>query len=120
MTVQAELELDPPRPVRPALRARAVRAGRAFLHWTPVWVPLLVLVQLLLLGLRPARATAERLQRAEAEVRARVDALETEARELALQGRMLEDPVYRERVRRSLIDPAAGPLTLERARTARP
>src|SRR5262245_8825642 len=114
----AQLQLDLSREVRPTLRARAANAGRAALLWTPVWVPLLVLVQLLVTGMRPARAERERLDRAENEVHARVDALLSEERVLDTEERMLADEVYRERVRRSLLDPAAEPLTLERARPA--
>jgi len=113
----AQLELDLSRPARPSPRARAARLGGLLLRWTPVWVPLLFLVQLLVLGFLPARATRARLDRAESEVRARVEALQAEERELGAEARMLGDAVYRERVRRSLIDPAAEPLTLERART---
>ena len=111
-----QLELDLARPPRQDLRARAADAGRSALSWLPVWVPLLFLAKLLLLGLRPARATGARLDRSEAEVRARAGALESEERELAAEARMLGDAVYRERVRRSLLDPASEPLTLERAR----
>lgn len=119
MTEQLELDLAqrsaPTRPA-PTPRARAARLGRGLLHWIPVWAPLLFLVQLLALGLRPACATRARLDRAESEVRARVEALEAEEHELTVEVRMLADAVYQERVRRSLIDPAAEPLTLERAR----
>ena len=90
--------------------------GAALLAWTPVWVPLVFLAQLLWLGLRPARAEAARLDRAEAEVGARAQDLADEEQVLAREARMLEDPVYRERVRRSLIDPAAAPLVLQHAR----
>ena len=112
----AQLELDLSREDRPPLRARAARTGWAVLLWTPVWVPLLFLVQLLLAGMRPVRAERARLDRAESEVRARVEALLREEHELDTEARMLADDVYRERVRRSLLDPAAEPLTLERAR----
>jgi hypothetical protein len=113
----AQLELDLRRPTRPSLRARFTALFQAVLHWAPVWVTLLFLAQLVVLGLRPVLATRARLDRAESEVRARVEALQREERELADEARMLGDGVYKERVRRSLIDPAAEPLTLERART---
>jgi len=113
----AQLELDLSRPTRPGLRARAAHLLLGLLHWTPVWVPLLFLAQLIVLGLRPVCATRARLDRAESEVRARVEALQRDERELAAEARMLGDAVYQERVRRSLIDPSAEPLTLERART---
>jgi hypothetical protein len=118
----AQLELDLSRRAPPGARpsGRTSRSARALLAWAPVWVPLAFLGQVLLLGLRPARAEAARLERAEAEMRTRVEALEHEARELAQGERMLQDAVFQERVRRSLLDPASAPLTLERARAQRP
>lgn len=119
-SMSAQLELDlahPARPTRPTLRVRAAHLARAGLRWTPVWVPLLFLGQLLWLGFFPAHATRTRLDQAESEVRARVEGLRQEEGELAIEARMLADTVYRERVRRSLIDPSAAPLTLERARS---
>jgi len=83
-------------------------------------VPVLFLGQLVVLGLAPTLAESSRLDRAEAEVRARASALSEEQRVLAEEARMLSDGVYRERVRRSLLDPASAPLTLERARASRP
>jgi cell division protein FtsB len=114
-----QLELDLARRARATPRARAARIFGGLLQWTPVWIPLLFLAQLLVLGLRPVWATRARLDRAEAEVHARVEALRREERELAAEARMLGDEVYQERVRRSLIDPAAEPLTLERARAGK-
>ncbi len=117
------LELDLARRRAPnlaGLRARATALGRAMLPWLPVWVLLVFLGQLLVLGLRPTLAESVRLRRAEDEVRARAAALRAEEGVLAEEARMLEDEVYRERVRRSLVDPAGAPLTLERARAARP
>lgn len=117
MSAQLELDLTRrPRPVTLA-RARAAHLLRTLLLWTPVWVPLFFLVQLLVFGLRPANTTRARLERAEVEVRTRVEALQAEEGELAQEARMLTDAVYQERVRRSLLDPATEPLTLERART---
>jgi len=126
MTAQLELDLTrraatPPRArLRTRLGSRAAAWARAVLLWTPVWVPLLFLGQLVVLGLAPTLAESSRLDRAEAEVRARASALSEEQRVLAEEARMLSDGVYRERVRRSLLDPASAPLTLERARASRP
>jgi cell division protein FtsB len=119
--MSAELEPEPPRAERDRHRwvARGKRWGEAVLAWTPVWVPLVFLLQLVALGLWPARAEAARLDRAAAEVNARAEALAQEEQALANEARMLEDGVYQERVRRSLLDPAAAPLTLERARAGR-
>lgn len=117
MSAQLELDLKQPTPPpEPELRQRAAGWLRALCFWTPVWVPLCFLGQLLVLGLRPARAEAGRLGQAESEVRARVQALQQEERALAAEARMLTDGVYQERVRRSLVDPQAERLTLERAR----
>jgi hypothetical protein len=116
MSAQLDLDLSGRRASAPALRRRAGALVQALLLWTPLWVPLVFLGQLLVLGLRPTLAEGARLERAEAEVRARAAALAHEERELAAQSRMLADEVFRERVRRSLLDPASEPLTLERAR----
>jgi hypothetical protein len=125
MTPAAQLELDLAR-TRPAAPRRPLRlvgalarsAGLGLLHWTPVWVPLIFLAQVLVLGFLPARTERDRLDRAESGVRARAAALEAEERELAGEALMLGDPIFRERVRRSLVDPRAAPLSLERARAA--
>ncbi|NOT30496.1 MAG: hypothetical protein HOP15_08625 [Planctomycetes bacterium] len=117
--MSAPLELDLERPSQPTPRApwaRVRAGGRGALLWAPVWVPLVFLGQLLVLGLRPTLAEENRLERAEAEVHARAAALRDEELGLAEEARMLADDVFRERVRRSLVDPAAEPLTLERAR----
>lgn len=98
------------------LRARALRTAQDVLHWTPFSLTLLFLGQLFLLGWLPAGREEARLDRAEAEVRARAEALRSDERELSEEARMLQDPVYRERVRRSLAVPGGEPLTLERAR----
>ena len=119
MNAQLELDLAPDAPAAPPpapqRRLRALFA--ALLHWTPVWVPLVFLAQLIVLGFLPAESEKERLDRAEAEVRARADTLTNEERELAAQARMLSDGVFQERVRKSLLDPNSAPLTLERARS---
>ncbi len=120
MSAQLELDLSrSPRAARAAgsLARRAQRSLGALLRWAPVWAPLLLAAQVLGLGWWPARAERARLDRAEAEVRARVERLRAEEAELRTQERMLGDAIYQERVRRSLVDPAAQPLTLERART---
>ena len=120
MSSQLDLDLARSAPAEPAV-ARARRGTFAFvrgaLAWIPLWVPLLFLGQLVVRGLVPARAEKERLDAAEGEVRARVDALEHEERQLASDARMLSDPVFQERMRKSLRDPNSEPLTVERART---
>ncbi len=107
-----------PAPGTRTRRARAVlgRLCRGVLHAAPLWAPGLFLVQLLVLGLAPAWREDRRLERCEQEMRARVEALRAEESELGRGERMLADEIYRERVRRSLLEPDAPPLTLERAR----
>jgi len=98
-------------------RARALRLAQDVLHWTPFSLALLFLGQLFLLGWLPAQRERARVDEAELEVRTRASALAADERELAEQARMLQDPVYQERVRRSLSIPGAAPLTLEHARS---
>ena len=90
--------------------------GTVVFGWAPVWVPLFLGTQLLFFGLLPTRREEARLDRAAAGVRTRMEALAEEERGLQLELEMLEDPIYRERVRRSLLDPEVPPLTLARAR----
>ena len=119
MSPQLELDLDGSEDHDRRARSfaqvpRTLLAGAA--HWAPVWAPLVLGAQILCLGLLPARAEGRRLHADEESVHARVEALEAEEAELVLQERMLGDEIYQERVRRSLVDPRAEPLTLARAR----
>jgi len=120
MTPQLELDLARRRPDE-KLRTRLGRGTRGLLgtvlDWAPLWAPAIFLGQLLFLGLVPAQAESERLDRAELDVRQRVEQLRGEEQELRLRSRMLSDEIYRERVRRSLIRADAEPLTLELARS---
>ncbi len=100
------------RAVSPSSRLWGRLAGRT-LAWAPVWLPGLLFVQITLVGLRPALAERDRLDAAEAVVADREASLAAEATTLARQQRMLGDPVYRERVRKSLTIPGAAPLLLE-------
>ena len=122
--MRRELELDrtcsSERPSEPCARRWRSLVRSWFLgglHWAPVWAALLFLGQLVWLGFLPARADSRRLDRAEAEVRARAKDLEAERAEIECRSRMLSDEVFQERVRRSLVDPGAVPLTLDRARS---
>jgi len=117
MATPAELDFTQPAATpAPDRRAQAGALLGATLHWAPVWAPLVFLGQLVFLGLLPARAESQRLDRAELEVEQRAEALSAEQRELAEQARMLSDDMFQERVRRSLVAPGTPPLTLERAR----
>ena len=100
-----------------ATRERALRVAQEVLHWTPFSVALLFVVQIFLLGWLPAQRERARIERAELEVGARADGLAKDEKTLAEEAHMLGDPIYQERVRRSLAVPEGEPLTLERARS---
>ena len=115
---QLELQLSDARtPLARRARGVAASAWRAAIHALPVWAPLVFLAQLFVLGLWRANQERLRLDRAEREMRVRVESLQAEEREASTRARMLSDEVFRERVRRSLVDPGNPPLTIERART---
>src|SRR5262245_1601009 len=117
MANQLELELTGARaPLSSRARGFLASSRRALLSVAPIAVPLLFLAQLVALGLWRANEERLRLDRAEAEMRARVDALRAEELEQDARARMLSDEVYEERVRRSLVDPKSPTLTVERAR----
>ena len=97
-------------------RDRLDRVGAALLFWAPVWLPAIVLVQVFFQGLVPTLAERARLDGAEAEVQAWESDLAARAGSVELERRKLADPIYRERVRRTLHDPRQQTLTLERAR----
>ncbi len=86
--------------------------------WAPVWLPLVVVLQLALGGLRPARAEERRLDHEEAGVARRVDALLGERGQLEADAARLADGIWRERVRRSLRNAGMEPLGLEGSRAA--
>lgn len=69
-------------------------------HWMPVWVPLGVLAQLGLLGLKPALIEDQRLQQAELRLSARLAGLREERDALKHELDAFEDPIYLERLRR--------------------
>jgi len=99
--------------------ARGRGGGRRFaggaLYWAPVWLPSLLFAQLSLGALRPAHRESARLATEEARMQARVGALLEERGRLEDDRARLADPIYRERVRRSLGKLGREPLTLERA-----
>lgn len=73
---------------------------RAFWYWLPVLVPLLILGQVCLQGLRPALAEGRRLEREEPAVRARHEDAQVRFETMELRVRAWRDPVYQERLRR--------------------
>lgn len=87
-----------------------------FWGWAPLVGAALFLVQLLAFGYLPARAKARQLDADEAEMVRRIDELLAQEEGLVTEARMLNDAIYRERVRRTLRDPRQETLTLARAR----
>lgn len=98
-------------------QGRAIlRAGVGrIVFWAPVWVPLIVVYQITLGGLKPTLAEGERVHAAEDEVQQRVDQLEAERSDLETRREMLNDPIYRARVERTKHRADRQPLTLEEA-----
>jgi hypothetical protein len=126
-TLFSEARRGAPRPAAsaPGGDAFAPRARRGalvlkLLAWTPVWIPFALFVQLTLFGLRSAVRESHELDRLEDGVEERVEALRAERAALERDLRKLDDPIYRERVRRSLYQAGMEPLTLRRDRTPGP
>lgn len=79
------------------------------IQWAPVWVPLILIWQIVTFGLQPALAESKRLQEAQPEVMERFALSEAQFESMAAQRRAWEDETYRERVRRMrAADRAAG------------
>ncbi len=114
MNTQLKLDLPPGGGRRSWRDARSplTRAGAQATYWAPVFVSLVLVMQILWLGLRPALAEARRLDAAELEVGAREEALVSFRQTLERDRRKLADDIWRERVRRSRRDPHRAPLTL--------
>jgi len=72
----------------------------ALVYWMPVWVPLGLLAQLGLRGLKPALIEDDRLQQAETRLATRIDGLRTDRDGLERELSALQDPIYIERLRR--------------------
>ena len=93
-------------------RARRGVLG-TLLYWAPVWLPGLLIGQIVFNGLKPTLAEETRLDRVEAQLIERERKI-AEAEALQLKNkRMLEDEIYRERVRKSVGIPGEEPLKLE-------
>ncbi len=104
----AELPFDAP-PAAPSLRARATQVGGKLAYWAPVWVPMVVLAQVALGGLRPALAESRRLDREEERMAERLDRELAESAQLERALQAQDDPIFLERERR-LLRQADGPL----------
>jgi hypothetical protein len=82
---------------------QAVRGlGRSALHWAPVWIPALLLAQILMLGLWPALARRSALDTLAPQVNERYQATRTEHDSLQIQERAWKDPIYVARYQRAL------------------
>jgi len=114
MSPQLQLKLDDKK--RRPQPTDGLPLWRRLLYWAPVWVPLALFVQVTHLGLLPAWAQKQHLDRAEADVEAREARLADDHLQLERDRRKLSDPIYRERVRRSQRDISRAPLTLESTR----
>ncbi|MEE2940639.1 MAG: hypothetical protein VX460_09675 [Planctomycetota bacterium] len=77
-----------------------LRALVLVLRWSPVWVPLLLIWQITLGGLRPALSEQQRLREERPAVEERHAASEASFLRMAAERRAWEDPAYRERLRR--------------------
>jgi len=81
------------------------RLPRSVIEWAPVWAPLAISTQIVLLGLRPALQEERRLEREEAILEQRYAELSQERLELDLRLEAQRDPLFLERERRALLDP---------------
>ncbi len=113
MTTSTEpsLPFDAP-PPRPSVRVLAGLVASRALYWAPVWVPMIVLTQVALGGLRPALAESRRLDREEQRMGERLAHEQLEAARLGSALRAQDDPIYLERERR-LQRNAPGPQGAE-------
>lgn len=73
---------------------------RELCSWAPVWIPLVLVAQIGIRGLRPALAEQRRLERAETGLELRHDQALEESTELDRLLRAQDDPIYQERERR--------------------
>ncbi len=100
-TTEPSLPFDAP-PPRPGVRALSGLVASRSLYWAPVWVPMIVLAQVALGGLRPALAESRRLEREEVRMGERLEREKLEAAQLGAALRAQNDPIYLERERRVL------------------
>ncbi|MCZ6599140.1 MAG: hypothetical protein O7B99_15990 [Planctomycetota bacterium] len=101
---QLEFDLEPTRPTTRRLGDALRRGCWRVVIWSPVWAALILFAQVALLGLRPALAERDRLARERERLVERTDLRRGEHEHLLARARALEDPMYRERVRRARRD----------------
>ncbi len=70
------------------------------IRWAPVWVPIIMIWQIVTFGLNPALAESKRLEEATPAVMERFAQSQAQFESMAAQRRAWEDETYRERVRR--------------------
>ncbi|MAG62612.1 hypothetical protein CMO84_03740 [Candidatus Woesearchaeota archaeon] len=75
---------------------------RSALHWAPVWIPALLLVQILMLGLWPALVRRSALDALAPQVDERYQATRTEHDALQMLEQAWKDPMYIARFQRAL------------------
>lgn len=86
---------------RPGPASAAGGLARLGLYWAPVWVPLLLLWQVSVRGLRPALEERARLAREQVAVVARYRDARERFERMDAEVRAWADPIYRERLRRA-------------------
>jgi hypothetical protein len=83
----------------------ALRGGRLLLvftaYWAPVWIPLGLLAQMAVLGLKPTLIERERLERERPVVEARHERTRARYERMSAEVEAWGDPVWRERWRRA-------------------
>ncbi|MBM3991671.1 MAG: hypothetical protein FJ298_11770 [Planctomycetes bacterium] len=93
----------------PSRREQAKELGNRLVYWAPVWIPMVVLAQVALGGLRPALAESRRLDREEERMAERLEREHVESARLERSLQAQDDPIFLERERR-LLRQADGPL----------
>ena len=82
--------------------------GRAMTHWAPVWVPLLLLWQVGVMGLRPTLAEYDRLEHKRSAVLERYEHTRDRFELMRDEREAWQDPVYRARLRALLEEKEQG------------
>ncbi len=81
---------------------------RAIIEWAPIWAPLAVSTQIVILGLRPALEEQRRLEHEEAILESRYEELKEERLVLDLRLQAQSDPLFLAREKRALLDPKSS------------
>lgn len=97
------------------LLGAVIAAGARISGSATLWVPAGLCLQFALLGLRPIWLEGRRLEERGLELEQRAAALRADRELFLCEASMLEDPIYRERVRRSRGERGSRPLLLDDA-----